>query len=264
MAEQPTRSSRVRGTSLFRLPNGRQISMQASETQTHRPHSAMDSEAVRAAYRRWAGVYDGVFGLISSAGRKRAVAMVNHLPGKDVLEVGVGTGLALPHYDRTKRVTGIDLSAEMLDRARNRTRKLGLDHVLGLHEVDAEATGLADHSFDIAVGMFVASVVPHPRRLMAELRRLVRPGGHILFVNHFIAERGPRRWVEKAMAPASHALGWHPDFATEALFTPEERARARALPVRPFGIFTLVHLPVPAAEAVAPRERELEDLPATL
>jgi len=204
----------------------------------------MDSEAVRAAYRRWAGVYDGVFGLISSAGRKRAVAMVNHLPGKDVLEVGVGTGLALPHYDRTKRVTGIDLSAEMLDRARNRTRKLALDHVLGLHEVDAEATGLADHSFDIAVGMFVASVVPNPRRLLAEMRRLVRSGGDILLINHFAAAKGPRWWLERAMAPASRALGWHPDFAMDAIFGADDLARIETESVRPFGIFTLVRLRV--------------------
>jgi phosphatidylethanolamine/phosphatidyl-N-methylethanolamine N-methyltransferase len=93
--------------------------------------------------------------------------------------------------------------------------------------------------------------VPHPTRLMAEMRRLVRPTGHLLFVNHFIAPSGARRWVEEAMAPASHALGWHPDFAAEALFTPDERARAEAVPTRPFGIFTLVHLPMAEAETVA-------------
>jgi phosphatidylethanolamine/phosphatidyl-N-methylethanolamine N-methyltransferase len=211
----------------------------------------MDKAAVQAAYRRWAGVYDGAFGLISAAVRKRAVALVNALPGKDVLEVGVGTGLALPLYAHDKRVTGIDLSTEMLARARTRTKRLGLAHVAGLHEMDAEATGFADRSFDIAVAMFVASVVPHPKRLMTELRRLVRPGGHILFVNHFIAPGGPRRWVEKAAAPASHALGWHPDFAMEALLSPQEMAQAKALPVAPFGLFTLVHLPV--AEAISPK-----------
>ncbi len=219
--------------------------MQASETRNHRPRSALDSDAVRAAYRRWAGIYDMAFGLVSAAARRRAVTMVNSLPGREVLEVGVGTGLALPHYDRAKRVTGIDLSTEMLDGAKARTRKLNLEHVEDLLEVDAEDTGLPEHSFDIAVGMFVASVVPQPRRLMAELRRLVRPGGDILFVNHFIAESGPRRWVEQVMAPASHTLGWHPDFATEALFTPEERIRERLVPAPPFGVFTLVHLPVP-------------------
>jgi phosphatidylethanolamine/phosphatidyl-N-methylethanolamine N-methyltransferase len=204
----------------------------------------MDKAAVQAAYKRWAGVYDGAFGLISAAGRKRAVALVNSLPGTEVLEVGVGTGLALPLYNTDKRVTGIDLSTEMLARARSRTKKLRLDHVAGLHEMDAEATGFADQSFDTAVAMFVASVVPHPKRLMTELRRLVRPGGHILFVNHFISPSGPRRWVEQAAAPASHALGWHPDFAMEALLTPQEMSLAKAVPVAPFGLFTLVHLPV--------------------
>lgn len=203
----------------------------------------MDKAAVQAAYRRWASVYDGAFGAISASARRLTVNRINALPGQDVLEVGVGTGLALPIYEPSKRVTGIDLSAEMLERARIRTRKLGLQHVAGLHEMDAEATGFPDQSFDIAVAMFVASVVPHPKRLIAEMRRLVRPSGHLLFVNHFIAPSGPRRWIEQAMAPASHALGWHPDFAVEALLTPEERARAE-IKSTSFGIFTLVHLPL--------------------
>ena len=91
--------------------------------------------------------------------------------------------------------------------------------------------------------MFVASVVPHPRRLLDEMRRVVRPGGHILFVNHFAAERGPRWWVERALAPASRALGWHPDFSVAALFTAEERGCATLTAVPPAGLFTLAHLP---------------------
>lgn len=220
--------------------------MQVSETRDHQPHSAMDKAAVQAAYRRWAGIYDGAFGAVSRAARRRTVSVINSLPGRDVLEMGVGTGLALPLYAPDKLVTGIDLSAEMLTRARQRTEALGLRHVAGLHEMDAEATGFPDHSFDIAVAMFVASVVPHPRALIAEMRRLVRPSGHLLFVNHFIAPRGPRRLVERAMAPASHALGWHPDFAVEALFSPAELAAVRMEPCRPFGIFTLAQLPASA------------------
>jgi phosphatidylethanolamine/phosphatidyl-N-methylethanolamine N-methyltransferase len=202
----------------------------------------LDADAVRAAYRRWAGVYDAVFGGISAWGRRRAVAEVNRLPGTRILEVGVGTGLALPHYARDKRITGIDLSTEMLARARDRVRELGLGSVDALLEMDAEQTSFADASFDVAVGMFVASVVPHPRRLMAEMRRVVRPGGHILFVNHFAAERGPRWWAERTLAPASRALGWHPDFSFDALLEPGERAAAHFTPVPPFGLFTLVRL----------------------
>ena len=177
------------------------------------PRSALDAADVRDAYRRWAAVYDISFGGISAMGRRRAVAEANASPGGRVLEVGVGTGLALPAYAPSKRVTGIDLSREMLAKARERVAEQGLSNVEALLEMDAESTSFPDASFDIAVAMFVASVVPNPRRLLAELRRVIKPGGHILFINHFAAERGPRWWVEWALAPASRRLGWHPDFS---------------------------------------------------
>lgn len=207
------------------------------------PKVSLDADAVRAAYRRWAGFYDAVFGGISASGRRRAVEAVNGLPGNRVLEVGVGTGLALPLYAPDKRITGIDLSVEMLDRARRRVERAGLAQVDTLAEMDAEATSFADGSFDIAVAMFVASVVPNPRRLMAEMRRVVRPGGWVLFVNHFLAEGGSRLVAERALAPASRALGWHPDFAMGTLLTHDDRAKARITSVPPFGLFTLVQLP---------------------
>ncbi len=206
------------------------------------PLSSLDTASIQEAYRRWAGVYDTAFGLISAAARRRALAVVNQMPGQSVLEVGVGTGLALPHYNADKRVTGIDLSTDMLNQARRRVARLGLHTVQALQEMDAEATEFPDASFDTAVAMFVASVVPNPRRLLAEMRRVVKPGGNILFVNHFAAPRGPRWWIERAMAPASRALGWHPDFAVEALFVPEDLARVTFTSVPPFGIFTLARL----------------------
>ncbi|WP_408873698.1 class I SAM-dependent methyltransferase [Gluconobacter roseus] len=207
------------------------------------PRSALDAEAVKTAYRRWARVYDTVFGGISGYGRKRAVAAVNALSGERVLEVGVGTGLALPSYNHDKRITGIDLSEDMLERARMRVLQEHLTNVDDLLEMDAEATTFEDDSFDIAVAMFVASVVPHPDRLLAELKRVVKPGGHILFVNHFLATGGLRLSVERGMARASRSLGWHPDFAIESLLPPEDLRRATLTPVPPAGLFTLVTLP---------------------
>lgn len=208
------------------------------------PHTALDAAAVRRAYRRWAAVYDTSFGGISAGGRRAAVKAVNALPGREVLEVGVGTGLSLPLYRHDKRVVGIDLSPEMLARARARVAADRLDHVAALHEMDAEATSFGDATFDVAVAMFVASVVPHPRRLLAELKRVVRPGGHLLFVNHFAAERGLRWWVERTLAPASRALGWHPDFRFEALLPPADLAAAERRSVAPLGLFSLVSLSV--------------------
>lgn len=209
------------------------------------PRAALDTEAVRDAYRRWAGVYDEVFGSVSGPGRRRAVAAVNALPGTRVLEVGVGTGLALPLYDPRKRVVGIDLSRDMLLRAKERVAARRLRNVTGLMEMDAESMAFADGSFDVAVAMFTATVVPDAKRLYREMRRVVRPGGQLLFVNHFAAEGGLRWWAERTLAPLSRVLGWHPDFVLTDLLE-DPRAAAEILPCPPFGLFTLVRVPQPA------------------
>ncbi|HUW80801.1 MAG TPA: class I SAM-dependent methyltransferase [Acidocella sp.] len=206
------------------------------------PSSPMDANAVRAAYKRWAGSYDSWFGIISRHARQETVAAVNRATGEQVLEVGVGTGLALPLYSAAKRVTGIDLSSEMLLQARDRADGLGLHNVDALLEMDAQATSFADGQFDIAVAMFVASVVPDPRALVAELRRVVKPGGTILFVNHFAQDRGLVWWVERALAPASAQLGWHPDFRLGHMFGAKDLAGATITPMRPFGLFRLVEM----------------------
>ena len=214
------------------------------------PRAVLDAEGVRDAYRRWAGVYDTVFGGVSAYGRRRAVAEVNRLPGTRVLEVGVGTGLALPHYRGEKRVVGVDLSREMLEKASERVARERLGHVVGLAEMDAERMAFADGAFDIAVAMFTASVVPDAKRLYAEMSRVVRPGGHLLFVNHFAAERGPRWWVERAMAPLSRLLGWHPDFELRDLFYSSIAQIEAIEPCPPAGLFTLVRVQNPVAPIV--------------
>jgi len=212
------------------------------------PARPLDAEDVREAYRRWAGVYDRLFGWVSAPGRTRSVAALNALPAERLLEVGVGTGLALPLYTEGKRVTGIDLSPEMLAVAERRVSGGVAATIEGLHEMDAEAMAFPDASFDAAVAMFVASVVPNPRRMMAEIRRVVRPGGTILLVNHFLALRpGVRRGVERVVAPFSAALGWHPDFAMENVLSQGQMAVAQLAPCPPLGLFTLVTLPRDAA-----------------
>jgi len=217
------------------------------------PRVALDADAVKASYRWWARIYDHTFGAVSWPGRRRAVEAVNRLPGIRVLEVGVGTGLALPLYRPEKRVVGIDLSPEMLAKARMRVEEQNLAQVEALLEMDAEQMAFADASFDTAVAMYTASVVPHADRLLAEMRRVTKPGGDILFINHFVTERGPRRWIEDAMAPLSRRLGWHPDFAMKGFLDPARIEFVSMTPTRPLGIFTLVHLrnQAPGAAAAA-------------
>ncbi|MBU6449361.1 MAG: methyltransferase domain-containing protein [Rhodospirillales bacterium] len=207
------------------------------------PRAKLDADTIRATYSRYAKSYDSWFGVASRGARHAAVAAVNAAPGAKVLEVGVGTGLALPHYTATKRITGIDLSREMLSIARERVAEMGLRHVEALEEMDAQATSFEANSFDVAVAMFVASVVPDPHALVKELRRVVKPGGKILFVNHFARESGPIWWIERAMAGASGLLGWHPDFRLGHMFSANDLAIAKVRNMRPLGLFRLVELP---------------------
>jgi phosphatidylethanolamine/phosphatidyl-N-methylethanolamine N-methyltransferase len=201
-----------------------------------------DMAMVRRAYARLADIYDISFGPILRSARMATIASVNRLPGVRVLEVGVGTGLALPFYDAAKRVTGIDVSSEMLLRARNRVAALHLATVEALLEMDAQDTLFPADQFDIAVAMFVASVVPDPQAMLAELRRVVKPGGMILLVNHCARTRGPVGWCERAFAPVSVKLGWHADFRFEDILSRSELRGASILPMRPFGLFQLVEL----------------------
>ena len=169
----------------------------------------IDEDAVRSAYRRWAPVYDNTFGRVAAEGRKHAVEIINRSTGR-VLEVGVGTGLSLPAYARHLEIVGIDLSPEMLEKARERVAKERVDNVTGLHEMDASDLAFPDSSFDTVVAMYVMTVVPDPEKVMRELARVCRPGGEVLIVNHFSTEDGMRGWVERRMAPFADKLGWRP------------------------------------------------------
>jgi len=172
----------------------------------------MQIESVKAAYRRYAAVYDAVFGPVLQAGRKAVVQALGLRPGDRVLEVGVGTGLSLPLYPRDVRITGIDVSREMLEKARRRVARQRLANVEALLEMDAERMSFADASFDKVVAMYVVSVVERPAQLLAELHRVCRPHGEIFLVNHVRSDNRFIAAVEKGLARFSDKLGFHPDF----------------------------------------------------
>jgi phosphatidylethanolamine/phosphatidyl-N-methylethanolamine N-methyltransferase len=200
---------------------------------------SMDEAAVRDAYRRWAPVYDWTFGAVAEAGRQHAVRIINQRKGR-VLEVGVGTGLSLPDYGRHLTVTGIDLSPEMLAKARERVERERLDHVVGLHEMDASALDFSDESFDVVVAMYVMTVVPDPDAVMVELERVCAPGGEVLLVNHFSRPQGVRGAVERGLAPLAQTLGWHPVFPVERVMTREHLRLMEQRSLKPLGLFTML------------------------
>jgi phosphatidylethanolamine/phosphatidyl-N-methylethanolamine N-methyltransferase len=210
----------------------------------------MEIEAVTASYRRWAPVYDETFGAFTRAGRRRAVEHVNRRGGS-VLEVGVGTGLALRHYAPHLRVTGIDYSAEMLARARAKVEALKLDQVVALRRMDARALDFPDDTFDTVAAMHVISVVPEPERVTAEMARVCRPGGEVLVLSHFLHERGALAFLGRNLAPLANQLGWHSDFTMEPVLSCDRLELVEQRPSPPWGMFTLLRL----------RKREAAALP---
>jgi phosphatidylethanolamine/phosphatidyl-N-methylethanolamine N-methyltransferase len=200
----------------------------------------MDQAAVRSAYRRLAPVYDTAFGWLVAEGRKHAVEIVNRSRGR-VLEVGVGTGLSLPSYARHLEIVGIDLSPEMLAKARERIAARRLANVTGLIEMDAADLKFPDASFDTVVAMYVMTVVPEPEKAMRELARVCRPGGEVIIVNHFSSkEEGMRGWVERRMAPFADKLGWRPVFDVERVMVCDDLQLLERRGLRPMRMFTLM------------------------
>ena len=205
-----------------------------------RASAAMDLDAVIKAYRRYAGIYDLVFGPAFQFGRARSVARINALDCTTVLEVGVGTGLSLPRYRSNKRIVGIDVSREMLAIARRRIETAGLSNVDTLAGMDAEQLGFRDGQFDAVVAMHVMSVVPNPHRCLAEMKRVCKPGGTILICNHFAGKAD--KWITRRMQPLAKWLGWHPDFALAELLDESSLGIASNHDVPPFGLFKLIEL----------------------
>jgi phosphatidylethanolamine/phosphatidyl-N-methylethanolamine N-methyltransferase len=172
----------------------------------------MDLQDTIRTYRLFSGSYDIVFGPIFHPGRKAAVRIANDRPGQRILEVGVGTGLSLPHFRPDSHVTGIDVSAEMLEKAKQRTARRNLAQVDGLYVMDAEHMTFADNSFDAVLALYVASVVPNPARFAAEMRRVCIPGGTIVIVNHFTSEGLLLRTMEKRLERIAKYIGFDADF----------------------------------------------------
>ncbi|WP_088343568.1 MULTISPECIES: class I SAM-dependent methyltransferase [Rhodomicrobium] len=199
----------------------------------------LNTTTVREAYRRWAPVYDTTFGTIAAAARRKAVEHINQRRGT-VLEVGVGTGLSLPNYAPYLKISGIDLSPEMLEKARERVAKEGLRNIEGLREMDAAHLDFADDYFNTVVAMYVMTVVPDPDRVMAELERVCAPGGEVMILNHFSQDHGARGWVERKMAPFADKLGWHPIFPLERVMVRPRLSLIECVPLWPMGLFTLV------------------------
>ncbi|GGF71435.1 SAM-dependent methyltransferase [Paracoccus acridae] len=201
----------------------------------------MELQAVERSYARWAPIYDRTFGAVTNAGRHRATALLSEMGGS-VLEIGVGTGLALRHYGPKVKVTGVDYSAEMLEKARAKVDAENLANVAALYRMDARELAFPDNSFDHVAAMHVISVVPDPEKVMSEIARVVRPGGSVVIVNHFARTSGAIALAERIAAPLADLLGWHSDFDRSRVLGEASLTLMEERTLPPLGMMTLMRL----------------------
>jgi len=141
------------------------------------------TEIIKKRYNRTAKFYDYMDRMISESLRQEVLGGVR---GK-ILEVGVGTGKNLPLYPPGSDVTGIDFSPEMLKRARARAERLGLRNVK-LIEMDAQKMDFPDHTFDTVVATCVFCSVPDPVKGFQEIKRVCKPDGQVILLEHVRSE----------------------------------------------------------------------------
>jgi phosphatidylethanolamine/phosphatidyl-N-methylethanolamine N-methyltransferase len=136
--------------------------------------AALEKRQVKRAYKIYAPAYDFVFDWIFHPGREQAIRLLDLQRRDHVLEVGIGTGLNLPLYPGHCRITGIDLSEEMLEKAQDKVVELALSSVT-LKAMDATVMDFGDSEFDAAVATYTISAVPDPVGVLREMRRVVKP-----------------------------------------------------------------------------------------
>lgn len=183
--------------------------------------------------------YDMFFGRVFYPRIVKVIRSLGIEPGARVLEIGVGTGLALGAYPHHCQVTGIDLAPDMLDRARERVRKNGWDHIT-LMQGDALNLQFADDSFDYVMAFHVVSVVPDAQRLMGEAQRVCRPGGLIAIINHFRSAHPAVARVQRQIDPFTRRLGWTTSLRLPELLDRDTLHVERQWKTSPRSLFTIV------------------------
>ncbi|MGL4439192.1 MAG: class I SAM-dependent methyltransferase [Bosea sp. (in: a-proteobacteria)] len=205
----------------------------------------LDRSTVERAYARWAPLYDVLCGPVFLNARRAATGAAKKV-GPHILEIGVGTGLSFSDYNERQSVTGIDISEQMIARARARQATGRFPWVMDLNVMDAEQLTFPDRAFDAVVAQFVITLVANPEKVLDECYRVLAPGGEIILVNHFYSERGLAAKLEDGLAKMARPLGLRPEFPFARI---SDWAEARGdmtiverRKITPFRVFTLVRI----------------------
>jgi phosphatidylethanolamine/phosphatidyl-N-methylethanolamine N-methyltransferase len=159
-------------------------------------------------YYEFSHFYDMIFARIFYPRIAAVIRALNIPAGAKVLEVGVGTGLALEAYPPHCQVLGVDLAPDMLEYAEDRIQQNGWRHVT-VEAMDAMNLKFPDDSFDYVTAFHVVSVVPDATKMMREVQRVCRPGGRVVVINHFRSEKRLLAALDRGCEPLTRRWGWH-------------------------------------------------------
>ncbi len=193
----------------------------------------MSVEYIERVYNSYSNVYDFLFGKVFQSGRELGPELLDLFADARLLEVGVGTGLSLPLLPRNIHITGVDLSEGMLEKARQRAASLHLKNVKLLKR-DATQLEFADHSFDRVLAAYFISVVPDPVRVVLEMKRVCKPGGVIVFLNHFQSEHPVMGTLDKLWSPLCYRIGFRTDLNLRKLM---DATGLKVDTIEPIGMF---------------------------
>jgi len=171
--------------------------------------------SLRYSYSLIAPLYDRVVEKATTAMRKRSLQVLNELSPspQTVLINGIGSGLDLPFLTPGPRYVGLDLTANMIKRARHRINKLHCDLQLG----NAMQLPYRSASFDAVVLHLIVAVTPQPAATLAEAFRVVKPGGHVLVMDKFL-RRGQLAPVRRLLSPLIGMLATQTNVVWEDIF----------------------------------------------
>ena len=173
----------------------------------------LDDKSIIKSYKRVSSFYDYTFGQVFRPGQKKLVSMMKCSDQDQVLEIGIGTGTSYKYYPEKTTVTGIDISPDMLKKAKCNIEKDNLKNK-SVIMMNGEQLKFSDNTFDKVVGMYVVSVTQNPDLLIREMKRVCKPHGDIYLVNHFSFDTDSSivKLIEKGLMPVSKYLGWRPYF----------------------------------------------------
>ncbi len=210
--------------------------------------STLDHQSVGTAYAKLSSCYDFLFRKIFDGGRRR---LFDGLPaGKPlrILEVGVGTGLSFPCYSARWHVIGVDYSAAMLAKAVERLAEDPPRARVDLLRMDAGRLGFPDDAFDVCVAAYVVSALPEPERALLEMKRVTRPGGRIVLLNHFMSEHAVVGRIDRWISPWCVPMGWRTDLPMGVVLASAGLVPDSVQKVNAFGYWSLVDCRVGAKD----------------